>query len=37
MRYRRFLELWQDPDPELLPVVADAKQRLVALNERVAR
>ena len=34
MRYRRFLELWQDPDPELLPVVAKARQRLVALAAR---
>ena len=37
MRYRRFLELWQDPDPELSPVVADAKQRLATLDERAAR
>ncbi|MGH7516727.1 MAG: tetratricopeptide repeat protein [Gemmatimonadales bacterium] len=30
-RYRRFVELWKDCDPELRPRVAEATQRLAAL------
>lgn len=29
--YRRFLELWQDADPELQPLVTQARQRLEGL------
>ncbi len=32
--YRRFLELWRDPDPELRPIVRRAEERLRRLNER---
>jgi tetratricopeptide (TPR) repeat protein len=30
--YTRFLELWRDADPELLPAVRQARSRLLALN-----
>src|SRR4051794_2726969 len=30
--YRSFLELWSDCDPELQPMVTDARARLAALN-----
>ena len=30
--YARFLELWRDADPELSPVVRQARARLLALN-----
>jgi eukaryotic-like serine/threonine-protein kinase len=30
--YKRFVELWQDCDPELRPVVAEARRRLVRLT-----
>ena len=30
--YARFLELWRDADPELAPVVRQARARLLALN-----
>jgi len=34
--YARFIELWQDCDPELRPIVEEAERRLAALAESAA-
>lgn len=33
-RYREFIELWKDADPELQPVVADVRERIARLEAR---
>jgi tetratricopeptide (TPR) repeat protein len=33
-RYREFVDLWQDADPELQPVVADVKERIARLERK---
>ena len=33
-RYREFIELWKDADPELQPVVADVRERIARLDAR---
>ncbi|HEV2129469.1 MAG TPA: tetratricopeptide repeat protein [Longimicrobiaceae bacterium] len=34
--YRRFIELWKDADPELQPLVRQARERLRYINSQVA-